>query len=192
MKGKNRSLTILSTLITLSVSCLALTISGAFIGSWFMTHDRRELISGVVLLITGFVVWAVSEFLRRRLEEKGRDHPRPVIHVWTHDGDTVVTTDKIYRISSDLTKEAIKASLPPNPNRIRVFPLIYAYRGERRCNPSLFEEELQAILDSCSIQKTEMGIPMGRTDTCRPVDFEKMWRLIHGPEAKPPKLDITD
>lgn len=114
---------------------------------------------------------------------------RPIVRVWTHDGDTVFTTDKIYRLSLEL-REQFLVMFPIDPHTIRITPLIYAVQRRREIGVSwISPEQAKAIFASCEVQRTEMQLPNPRAEAYfYRADFKKIWRLLHGPDAKPPEL----
>jgi hypothetical protein len=116
--------------------------------------------------------------------------PRPVVRVWTYNGDTIITPDKIYLLSSEFEKQLYVAFPSFNPHEIRITPLIYSIQRKGNSGVSwISPEQARAIFASCDVQRTEMQLPTSREEAYYyRVDFEKMWRLIHGPDAKPPEM----
>ncbi len=130
---------------------------------------------------TLFVIWCRVREQETKLQ--------PVVRVCKHNGKTVVTSDKVYLLSLRLREQLLAAFRPNDPSKIRVRPLIYAYRSTKMCDYGLTPEQLKAILDSCLVQNTEMDIPMGKDrPRCISISFPQMWRLLHGPDAKPPEF----
>ena len=132
----------------------------------------------------GSATWIVFSFFKHLKTIVTEETKRPIVRVWTHNGDTVITTDKIYLLSLELKEEFLKAFCSDNPDKILVWPSPYVYHSNRRCSNGISQDELKAILDSCEVQETEMN--MSVIGSSGNVGFRGMWRLIHGPNATPP------
>lgn len=152
------------------------------------TPDIRIIaaVAGVISMVCAAMI--ILSFLKFvQLMEIKSLKTRPIVRVWTHDGNTVVTSDKVYSLSLGLMEQYTVAK-PWVKRTFRVRPRLFAIHGEKYSGCEwLKSEQLKAIFDSCSVQRTEMQV-LPCIDTEYFLTFDEMWRLLHGSDYKLPEF----
>lgn len=170
---------------------VSLTCAGWFVGLLMedlVPHEVQliRFFAFGFFLILSVALFALAEYFRKSVKwlPQAPDR-RPVVCMWEHDGDITITSEAVYRLSLGFREQLLVVFHWVNKDKYRVMPLIFAYRSNKRCDPGLKPEELQAILDSCMVQKVEMqSVP----ERGWQIGFGQMWRLLHGPNSQPPTV----
>lgn len=141
------------------------------------------LSSGICCLMSAF--WIFSSFMNFVDKKLKTEEAKPVVQIWSHNGETIVTSDEVYRLSLSL-RDHLLIVYPWISPSLRVRPLVYSIQSERRVG-TITAEQLRVIKDSCSVSVSEMQIP-NEGNIGHMVDFGQMWELLHGADAELPKV----
>jgi hypothetical protein len=128
------------------------------------------------------------------------ENKRPIIRIWTLNDLTGVCAEEDW----GLDRLASERWLVGYPNltlfRRPIVPLTAFFSDEQPIVNSLGDfctgsmADYENLIKGCRKERTEMFIPVGfesgRIRECgfRPVTLKAAYRLVHGPDAKPPEL----
>jgi hypothetical protein len=154
---------------------------GSF-GGIFYLKSHQFIIAGLnaILFVVGiFCLYKAKDFL-----DVAYVPFRPIVYVCEHNGDTIITSPAVFKIGLHLKEQILLAFPDFDSEKIRVIPLLYSVLW-RDGGGSITQKELDVIKKSCLIQKVDMKFPPSFLGG-HSLDFEKIWRLVHGENSTPP------
>lgn len=143
----------------------------------------KRVLAVIFFLILAALFFALAEYFRKSVKWLPQTpDQRPIVRVWTHNGTTRVVPELDWRLWWKLYERDVSfgikgKGLRPNPALVILFTDLQTDFKTGDMN------DCEAFLAGCHVEKSELFVTKYNSLS---ENLETSWKLVHGPNAKPP------